>query len=406
MTRLALPLCLAEVLTMLGVFTFPALLPAFMDDWALSNTQAGWISGVYYAAYAVAAPLLISLTDRVDAKWVYAGGALLAALSAAGFALAADGFWTAMLFRALGGAALAGTYMPGLRILVDRLDVRVGPQGRARAVPLYTASFSLGTAISYYAAGLLGDAIGWRGAFAVAALAALGAAAVALAQGRQPPEPPAAGTRTRLLDFRPVLRNRPAMGYVLGYAAHMWELFAFRSWVVAFLAAVAVTAGGTGGWPEPATVATLGALVAMAASIGGAAVATRLGRAGTVAVYMTLSGVLGLGIGGLDGLAYGLVAMVTLLYAGLIQLDSAALTTGAVETAESGRRGATLAVHSLVGFLAGFLGPLAMGMVLDAAPEGWNWGLGFASAALVGLLGVPAILWGARKLSLDKAARP
>lgn len=405
MTRLVLPLCLAEVLTMLGVFTFPALLPAFMGEWALSNTQAGWISGVYFAAYAVAAPLLITLTDRVDAKWVYAASALIAALSAVGFAVAADGFWTAMVFRALGGAALAGTYMPGLRILVDRLDARHGPQARARAVPLYTASFSLGTAVSYYAAGVLGDALGWRGAFAVAAVCAVGAAVIALAQGRQPPEAPAPSTkRTPLLDFRPVLRNRPAMGYVLGYAAHMWELFAFRSWVVAFLAAAAMVSGGTGGWPEPATVATLGALVAMGTSIGGAGLATRLGRSRTVAVYMGLSGLIGLGIGGLETVGYGLVALATLIYAGAIQLDSAALTTGAVDKAEPGRRGATLAVHSLLGFLAGFLGPLTMGMMLDAAPAGWSWGLGFASAGLVGLLGVPAILWGARKLSLDKPA--
>ena len=38
-----------------------------------------------------------------------------------------------------------------------------------------------------------------------------------------------------LLDFWPALRNRPAMGYMLGYAGHCWELFGFRSWLVAFL---------------------------------------------------------------------------------------------------------------------------------------------------------------------------
>ena len=38
-----------------------------------------------------------------------------------------------------------------------------------------------------------------------------------------------------LLDFRPVLANRRAMAYVLAYFAHNWELFALRSWLVAFL---------------------------------------------------------------------------------------------------------------------------------------------------------------------------
>ena len=39
-------LCLAQVLTMLGVFAFPALLPTFITDWRLSNTDAGWIAGL------------------------------------------------------------------------------------------------------------------------------------------------------------------------------------------------------------------------------------------------------------------------------------------------------------------------------------------------------------------------
>lgn len=379
MRRVVPLLCLAEVLSMLGLFTFPALLPEFQAAWSLSNTQAGWLSGVTFAAYAVVSPVLVALTDRIDARRLYVLGAAVTALAWLGFALLAEGFLSALVLRALAGVGLAGTYMPGLRMLVDRIDEAARP----RAVPLYTASFSLGTALSYFASGELGAALGWRWAFAAAAVAAALAVGVAALQRPVAPQPAASGTR--LLDFRPVLRNRPAMGYILGYAAHMWELFAFRSWVVAFLAFAAV--GGTGGWPAPATVATLGALVAMAASISGAELATRLGRARMIGIYMVLSAMVAAALGWLVGLPYGAVAALTVLYAGLIQLDSAALTTGAVEVAEAGRRGATLAVHSLIGFLAGFVGPLALGMVLDAA--GWGWA--FASVAVVALLGPLAL---------------
>jgi hypothetical protein len=31
-----------------------------------------------------------------------------------------------------------------------------------------------------------------------------------------------------LFEFRPVLRNREAMTYILAYAAHNWELFGCR----------------------------------------------------------------------------------------------------------------------------------------------------------------------------------
>ena len=45
-------------------------------------------------------------------------------------------------------------------------------------------------------------------------------------------EPP----RTSSNPFVSVFRTREAMDYIVGYAAHMWELFAMRSWLVLLLA--------------------------------------------------------------------------------------------------------------------------------------------------------------------------
>lgn len=388
---------------MVGVFTFPALLPGFMAEWRLSNTDAGWISGVYFAAYALAAPVLISLTDRLDARRVYVVGALLAAVSCAGFALLADGFWPALVFRALGGAALAGTYMPGLRVLVDRVPADLRP----RVVPLYTACFSLGTAASYAVSAGVAEVLGWRAAFVVAGGAAV--VALALLLVLPPHRPPPAAAPGRLLDFRPVLRNRPAMGYILGYVAHMWELFAYRAWVVGFLAFAATLPGADGGgWSAggllaPTSVAALGAVIAFFCSIAGAEVATRLGRAPVVMVYMLLSGAAAFAMGPAAGISYPLVAIAMLVYIGLIQLDSAALTTGAVEHAAEDRRGATLAVHSLLGFLSAFVAPLAVGVVLDAGGGGRAaWGWAFASVGAVGLLGPLALAWSRRPVATTK----
>jgi hypothetical protein len=42
----------------------------------------------------------------------------------------------------------------------------------------------------------------------------------------------------RLLDFRPVIRNRAAMGWIVRYTVHTWELSALRAWGVTFLAVV------------------------------------------------------------------------------------------------------------------------------------------------------------------------
>jgi len=384
--------CGAEVLTMVGVFAFAALLPVFMADWSLTNTEAGWIGGVVFGGYALAAPVLVALTDRVDARRVFMAGALLAGGANLAFALVADGFWSALILRGLAGVGLAGTYMPGLRLMVDRITA----DRRAGAVPLYTASFSLGSAVSYMVPALVAEVAGWRGAFAVSGAAAVLAALAVVVLRPHTPEPPADGPRGALLDFRPVFASRATMGYVLGYVTHMWELFAFRAWVVAFLGVGMASAGGAvwGGVLSPGGVATLGALVAMAASIGGARVATRRGRAGTTQVYMTASALMALVFGWLAGLPYPLLALAAILYAGLIQLDSAALTTGAVETAPAGRRGATLAVHSLLGFGAAFLGPLVFGVTLDLAggrESATAWGVAFGVVGAIGLLGVPAL---------------
>ncbi len=375
---------------MAGVFAFPALLPTFVAEWGLTKTEAGWIAGVYFGAYALTAPPALAMTDRLDARWVHFGGALLAATAASGFALFAEGFWTALLFRALGGAALAATYLPGLRALIDR---HRGPRP-SRALSFYTAAFSLGTALSFLLAGEIAAAFGWRAAFAATAGAALLAAAVPLSLSPVSPRRP--DVPARLLDFRPVLANRAALAYVLGYGAHCWELFAMRSWLVAFLAfsLTLQPAHAIPVWLSPTSVATASALVAMAASVGGNELCLRFGRGRVITLVMLASALFAAGFGFTATFPYALVAALALIYAAIVQLDSAALTAGTVETATPGQRGATLALHGLIGFGCAGIGPLVLGMVLDATGGGatsLSWGLAFASLALMGLLG-PLVL--------------
>lgn len=386
--RLILALCTAQVLTMAGVFAFPALLPTFVGEWGLSKTEAGWIAGLYFASYALAAPPILALTDRIDARLVLLAGALTTALAAGGFALLADGFWTALLFRVLAGGALAATYLPGLRALVDRYR----GEKASRAISFYTSSFSLGTALSFLAAGETAAALGWRAAFALCALAAVAAAVVPLLLAAKPPEQPAAAGH--LLDFRPVFANRRALAFVLGYGVHCWELFAMRSWLVAFLAFGLAADGSGDRGLSPTTVATLAGLVAMAASISGNELCVRFGRVRVIILVMFAAAAMAAGFGFAAALPYPLLTALALLYAALIQLDSAALTAGAIEAAAPGQSGATLAVHAFVGFSGAGLGPLVLGIILDATGSGTSslsWGYAFLSVAGVGLLGPLAL---------------
>ena len=51
-------MCIAEVLGMLGIFMFSALLPELQAEWSLSNSAAGWITGIYFFGFLVAVPVL------------------------------------------------------------------------------------------------------------------------------------------------------------------------------------------------------------------------------------------------------------------------------------------------------------------------------------------------------------
>lgn len=41
------------MLAQLGAFELPALLPGYIARWSLSATEAGWLVGIFFAAYVV-----------------------------------------------------------------------------------------------------------------------------------------------------------------------------------------------------------------------------------------------------------------------------------------------------------------------------------------------------------------
>ncbi|MCF3628373.1 MFS transporter [Thalassospiraceae bacterium LMO-SO8] len=383
-------MCLAQVATLVDVFVFATLIRTFETEWLLTKVEQGWVLGIYHAGYVLAVPVIMALTDRVDARRLYMAGCLFIALAAAGFAFLAEGFWSALLLRALSGFGFAATYMPGLRVLVDRYPG--GNEGRA--IAFYTSSWSLGTAVSYLLAGVLGEALGWQAAFLAGGAGAL-AAFVLVLVCLTPLAPTQAPEPTRLLDFRPVLRNRPAMGYVLGYAAHTYELLAFRAWLVAFLAfSLTRQAEPMVGWlAEPSRIAMFTALAAMISSIAGNELAQRLDRPRFIAAVQCLTASLACVIGFLGALPYEAVVVLVILYALLVQADSASLTAGVVGAAEDGRRGATLAVYNLVGWTCGFAGPVLVGAVLGAAgtESTTGWGMAFMVMGGVTFLGAAAV---------------
>ncbi|WP_424813831.1 MFS transporter [Roseococcus sp. YIM B11640] len=383
----------AQVLAQIGTFTLPALLPGFIMRWSLSGAEAGWLIGAFFAAYVAAVPVLVALTDRVPARRIYMLGTGLTALSHLGFVLIADGFWSALVLRLIAGAGWAGCYMPGLKVLADRLE---GAE-QARAVGLHAAGVGVAGAASFAVAGALDVLAGPAAAFIFGAVAAMMAFAIgAMAMPRQAPETAAGRSPAALLDFRPVLRNRAAMAWIAGYTVHTWELAALRAWGVTFLAFVIARHGASSWLPGPSAIFTAAGLLGIAVSLTGNEVAQRFGRMRVVTVATGTAAVLALVTGGSALVSAPLAALCVLTWNAAIYLDSSALTAGTVQAAEKERRGATMGLHSMCGYAGGFLGPIIVGVALDfAGPDNAvGWALAFGHLAPVTLAG----LWLVRRL--------
>ena len=352
---------------MLGFSTYAALLPELRDAWSLSNSQAGIVGGMFFAGYVATVSLSTALTDRVDARWVYLAGGLLAAAASAGFGLAASGFWSAVLFQVVLGTGIAATYMPGLRLLSDRIS---GPN-QSRYIAFYTSFFGIGTALSFAIAGLAAPHYGWRAAFLVSALGPLLAAfsVTLLIRGRRP-----AAARTLSLGalfplaaWRRVLADRAAAGYTFGYAAHCLELFGSRAWMVAFLAYSASVQSGPGFPWHAAAIAAVINLIAVPASIAGNEVALRLGRRRWIVAVMSASGTSGIVLALGAPWHWAAVLALLVVYSMLVMAESGTLTAGLVAAAPHDLRGAALGLYSLAGFGGGLAGPVLFGAALDLA---------------------------------------
>jgi MFS family permease len=115
LSRGVVAMCAAQACAQIGAFSVAAVLPTLISAWTLTNTEAGWISGIYYAAYTLAVPLLSSLTDRVDPKRIY-----------------------------LGSVALTAVALPGLKALSDLAE----GQQQSRAVAAHAAAVGVSGALS------------------------------------------------------------------------------------------------------------------------------------------------------------------------------------------------------------------------------------------------------------------
>ena len=386
-------MCAFLCLTLLGMHSVPALLPLFSDIWSLNNTEAGWLAGISYLAYLFGVAF-VGVTDKIDARKMLILGALVNVVGYAGMGFA-DGFWSALAYRTLQGLGFAWTYMPGIKAMSDRIP----GSAKGRAAAIYVSSFAIGSGLSVWIAAEITDAYGWEWAFVIPAIGNLIAAALLFSL--LPPITPefAAQPRRILPDFRPVFRNRTSVGYVLASFAHNFELQGIRSWTVTFLTWAAVARSDIPDDFNAPLVAMLLILIGVPTSFVGAEFGHRIGYARTSFLAMAISALFAVLVGYSAAWPIWAFAGLVVGHNLLVLMDSGTLNGGAVNTADPTQRGNTVAAFGTASAAGGLLGPVLLGVILDAtgggnSAESWGWAFALLGITVfVGGIAVRLLSW-------------
>lgn len=193
-------LSLANFGVALSAFLIVGILPQMAADLAVSEAAMGQVFTLYAAVYAVASPLLVTVTGRLPCRVLLLASLGLIALAGVVSALA-DGIGMVLAGRVLAafGAALCSP-------VAASVAYAVAPAGeRGRALSIAFAGFQIAQAAGVPLAVLVAGLAGWPAAFwlgVVVVLAAMAAIRVTLPARVDTPVPTFAGLRLALRDGR------------------------------------------------------------------------------------------------------------------------------------------------------------------------------------------------------------
>src|SRR3989454_9870376 len=161
-------LAVAELLAMAPWFSASAVAPTLARVWQLSPAGSAWLTISVQLGFVAGALIsaIFTLADRLSARRLVAGSALLAALATLGVA-AAGGIRLGIACRLLTGAALAGGYPPGMKIAAGWLK-----EGRGLAIGILVGALTLGSASPHLVRWAVSPTA-WRVVLGIAAVSAL-----------------------------------------------------------------------------------------------------------------------------------------------------------------------------------------------------------------------------------------
>ena len=365
-------------------FNFSAVLSPLRELWELTNFQAGMIVSVFQLGYVAAVLFFGFMSDSRSSQKILIVGALVTGTANLMFAFFAQGFYSALILRAISGIGMGRIYVPGMRLLAGIFD----SESRGKAIGLYVGSLVVGSGSSLFLSGLLLGFMEWDMLIVITSMGAFLGAAMVYRLGEIPFK--AAASKLDIGRIRKVF-SKPNLAMNFGYLGHMWELYAMWPWIAPFLIAMYELHG------HPSQSAEMygniiGGLSIMIGSIAtwvGGVVSDRKGRIKTILVFLVGSIFCSLTIGWIGMWSVYAVSIMTIIYGFLIIGDSPVFSTAITELAEPEFVGLALGVQSVLGFGVTIISPAVFGILLDTTH---SWGIAFMSLGIGALIGPIAMM--------------
>ncbi len=383
----------AELLGMSLWFSASAVTPQLRSIWGLTVAEGAWLTTIvqfgFVCGTAIAA--VLNRADLIPARRLFSACALLGATVNAAI-LGVPGYPSALVLRFLTGFFLAGVYPPAMKMTATWFRSQ-----RGLAIGVIVGALTVGKAIPYLVRAL--PHVGLRPVVLTASAGAALAALIVAAGYREGPYP----FTSRPFSWRhvgDVIRVREWRLATASYLGHMFELYAFWTWIPSFLAAsVAASVGGR--FRAPRLISLLAfATIAIGGlgSVWGGLFADKRGRERLVSISLFMSGACCLLSGILFGRQIWILGALAMTWGFFVIADSAQFSTLVTESVPPHTVGTALTVQTSLGFLLTML-PMQL-VPLIAQRAGWRWG--FAILALGPVAGIAAI----RRLATLRAGTP